>query len=289
MASKGDFLPPGPCRSNRSPSTSPRTSGSASTPPSDFHHLHRERPQPQLVLMVRAAQLRLSAAAVGGDGRDRCASCSGGPSRGGSAGALGRVRHLQSGQLLLSVGLQDLFGPTERVHLKSGFSTRILMRVAVEEQADEEPVAVAVQRSEIVYDIWDEKFSVRITRGLGAELRVLAPHAPRGRSGAPPRCAISGRRHRPPAAGRAVRGAGARRSQPDLRGSAGGCASLVGAAGPWAATARRRRQLLRLVRQHLREPAHRGQRASGALRISAVPVHRDFARATDGAAREVPR
>jgi len=86
---------------------------------------------------------------------------------------------VKNGQLLISVGLQDLFGYSERQHLTSGFSTRILIRVALQDAtADEgEPVALAVQRAEIVYDIWDEKFSVRVTRGLGAELRALAPSA----------------------------------------------------------------------------------------------------------------
>jgi hypothetical protein len=86
---------------------------------------------------------------------------------------------IKNGQLLISVGLQDLFGPSERQHLTSGFSTRILIRVALQDATrdDREPVALAVQRAEIVYDIWDEKFSVRVTRGLGAELRALAPNA----------------------------------------------------------------------------------------------------------------
>ena len=86
---------------------------------------------------------------------------------------------IKNGQLLISVGLQDLFGPSERQHLTSGFSTRILIRVALQDATtdEREPVALAVQRAEIVYDIWDEKFSVRVTRGLGAELRALAPNA----------------------------------------------------------------------------------------------------------------
>ena len=86
---------------------------------------------------------------------------------------------VKNGQLLISVGLQDLFGPAERQHLTSGFSTRILIRVALQDatREDGEPLALAVQRAEIVYDIWDEKFSVRVTRGLGAELRALAPTA----------------------------------------------------------------------------------------------------------------
>src|SRR5262245_32134827 len=86
---------------------------------------------------------------------------------------------IKNGQLLISVGLQDLFGPAERQHLTSGFSTRILIRVALQDATGEqaEPLALAVQRAEIVYDIWDERFSVRVTRGLGAELRAIAPTA----------------------------------------------------------------------------------------------------------------
>ena len=86
---------------------------------------------------------------------------------------------VKNGQLLISVGLQDLFGAAERQHLTSGFSSRILIRVALQDATrdDREPMALAVQRAEIVYDIWDEKFSVRVTRGLGAELRALAANA----------------------------------------------------------------------------------------------------------------
>jgi hypothetical protein len=81
------------------------------------------------------------------------------------------------GQLAISVGLQDLFGPAEREHLTSGFSTRVLIRVALEDASTGEPIAISVQRAEIVYDIWDEKFSVRTTRGLGAETRAVAATA----------------------------------------------------------------------------------------------------------------
>jgi hypothetical protein len=86
---------------------------------------------------------------------------------------------VKNGQLVISVGLQDLFGPAERQHLTSGFSTRVLIRAALQDASreDGEPLALAVQRAEIVYDIWDERFSVRVTRGLGAELRAIAPTA----------------------------------------------------------------------------------------------------------------
>ena len=88
---------------------------------------------------------------------------------------------VKDGQLTISVGLQDLFGATERQHLSSGFATRVLIRAAIEDvstgESSGEPVALAVQRSEIVYDIWDERFDVRATRGLGAEQRVVVPTA----------------------------------------------------------------------------------------------------------------
>jgi len=83
----------------------------------------------------------------------------------------------KSGRLTVSVGLQDLFGEAERERLKSGFATRVLVRAALEEASTGEPVAVAVQRAEIVYDIWDEKFGVRTSDGVGVERRAVAPTA----------------------------------------------------------------------------------------------------------------
>ncbi|HEY4185246.1 MAG TPA: DUF4390 domain-containing protein [Polyangia bacterium] len=71
--------------------------------------------------------------------------------------------------LSLSVGLQDLFTPAARDRLTSGFATRVLVRVQLLRQNDPEPLAVAFQRVEIVYDIWDESFRVRTTRGPGTD------------------------------------------------------------------------------------------------------------------------
>ncbi|MEA2695749.1 MAG: hypothetical protein QOI66_20 [Myxococcales bacterium] len=78
----------------------------------------------------------------------------------------------ENGQLVASVGMQDLFGPAERQRLLSGFATRILIRVYLHREGAGEPVALAFQRSEIVYDIWDEKFRLRITRGAGPDTQV---------------------------------------------------------------------------------------------------------------------
>jgi hypothetical protein len=79
------------------------------------------------------------------------------------------------GRVTVSVGLQDLFGDAERQRLKSGFATRVLIRAALEETSTGDPVALAVQRAEIVYDIWDEKFNVRTSDGMGIERRAVAP------------------------------------------------------------------------------------------------------------------
>jgi hypothetical protein len=76
--------------------------------------------------------------------------------------------------LVASVGLQDLFAPEDRERLKSGFATRVLVRIAVQEEGQDEPVAIAFQRTEIVYDIWDERFRLRITRGAGPDVHLEA-------------------------------------------------------------------------------------------------------------------
>jgi Domain of unknown function (DUF4390) len=78
------------------------------------------------------------------------------------------------GKLMVSVGLQDLIGGAERQRLSSGFATRILVRVYLHEEGSDEPVAVAFQRAEIVYDLWDERFRIRVTRDAGADLQADA-------------------------------------------------------------------------------------------------------------------
>jgi hypothetical protein len=67
--------------------------------------------------------------------------------------------------MVVSVGLQDLFGADDRARLTSGFVTRVLVRVAISEEGAREPLAVAFQRAEIAYDI---------TRGTGPEAHLEA-------------------------------------------------------------------------------------------------------------------
>jgi hypothetical protein len=78
----------------------------------------------------------------------------------------------QGPSLVVSVGLQDLFTAEARDRLTSGFSTRVLIRAFLRREGDPVPVAVAIQRAEIVYDIWDEKFRVRVTHGPGTDRTI---------------------------------------------------------------------------------------------------------------------
>jgi hypothetical protein len=66
-------------------------------------------------------------------------------------------------KLVVSVGLQDLFGPRDVERLLSGFSTRVLIRVALLREDNNEPVTQAMRLAEIVYDLWDEKLHVRLS------------------------------------------------------------------------------------------------------------------------------
>jgi hypothetical protein len=76
-------------------------------------------------------------------------------------------------QLVVSVGLQDLFGPRDVERLLSGFSTRVLIRVAVLRDGFSEPVATATRLAEIVYDLWDEKLRVRISTAKSSASETL--------------------------------------------------------------------------------------------------------------------
>jgi hypothetical protein len=84
---------------------------------------------------------------------------------------------VRGNQLVVSVGLQDLFGEPERQRLKSGFSTRVLVRAALQDATSGDTVALSVWRSEILYDIWDEKFSLRTAANAAPEQRGVASTA----------------------------------------------------------------------------------------------------------------
>lgn len=75
------------------------------------------------------------------------------------------------GKLHVDVGLQDLFWLQHRRQLRSGFATRVLVRAAVYPVGQDDPVATAFRRTEIVYDIWTETFHVHRIDSEGRDER----------------------------------------------------------------------------------------------------------------------
>ena len=67
---------------------------------------------------------------------------------------------LKNGQLAVSVGLQDLFWRRDVERLTSGFATRVFIRVLVMQADGKQIVSQTFRHSEIVYDLWDEKFRI---------------------------------------------------------------------------------------------------------------------------------
>jgi hypothetical protein len=71
------------------------------------------------------------------------------------------------GKLTLSVGLQDLFHPADAARLRSGFANQVLIRVSLHRAGSSTAVAHAFRRSDITFDIWDERFRVKVTEASG--------------------------------------------------------------------------------------------------------------------------
>ena len=80
---------------------------------------------------------------------------------------------------MVSIGLQDLFGPRDVERLLSGFSTRVLIRAALVRDGEDEPVAQATRLAEIVYDLWDEKLRVRFQTGKSGAAETQVVSAPK--------------------------------------------------------------------------------------------------------------
>ena len=83
----------------------------------------------------------------------------------------------RDGRLLVSLGLQDLFKAQDAQRLLSGFTSRVLVRVAVFRPNQPEPVAQSMRHTEIVYDLWDEKFRVRRFEAGGKMETLVAASA----------------------------------------------------------------------------------------------------------------
>jgi hypothetical protein len=78
----------------------------------------------------------------------------------------------RGGRLLASVGVQDLIRPDDVPRLSSGFATRVLIQVVLVRVDTRQVVAQTFRHTEIVYDLWEEKFRVRIETNAPPDDRV---------------------------------------------------------------------------------------------------------------------
>jgi hypothetical protein len=83
--------------------------------------------------------------------------------------------HHKRGQLLVSVGIQDIIQPSDAKRLTSGFGTKVFIRVNVVRADNGAIVAQTFRHSVIVYDLWDEKFRVKRTDANLAPQELVAP------------------------------------------------------------------------------------------------------------------
>jgi hypothetical protein len=75
--------------------------------------------------------------------------------------------HRRGGWLGASVSLRDLFGPTESERLRSGFVSRVVLRVEIYPEGGKQPIAAANRRADVLYDLWDERFRVAVVDRYG--------------------------------------------------------------------------------------------------------------------------
>lgn len=79
-----------------------------------------------------------------------------------------RVGLLVSGGVLQTTfGFRDAFTPAVRKKMTSGLPTRLLVHVAVESEKGGAPAAYWARSEEIVYDLWEENFSVALADAQG--------------------------------------------------------------------------------------------------------------------------
>lgn len=80
---------------------------------------------------------------------------------------VGVHRHRNDGQLGISVSLRDLFGARERERLRSGFLMRVVIHAEVVREGDPKPLARQDRSTEIIFDLWDERFRVKVVESQG--------------------------------------------------------------------------------------------------------------------------
>jgi hypothetical protein len=87
--------------------------------------------------------------------------------------------HRRDGRLLVDVGAPDLFQPSDIQRLTSGFAHRVVLRVALYRAGGGAPLVQTMRHSEIIYDLWDERFRVRRFRAGEPNAEVHVTPDPR--------------------------------------------------------------------------------------------------------------
>jgi hypothetical protein len=88
----------------------------------------------------------------------------------------GRDPGAPRGWVGLSVSARDLFTPKDMTRLRSGFVVRVVIRVDLVRERTGESVASQAHHSEILFDLWDERFRVQVAeRGALSERQFATP------------------------------------------------------------------------------------------------------------------
>jgi hypothetical protein len=75
--------------------------------------------------------------------------------------------HRREGWLGISVSLRDLFGPRERERLRSGFVMRVVIHADLWREGDKRALLRQDRGTEIIFDLWDERFRVKVVDRAG--------------------------------------------------------------------------------------------------------------------------
>jgi hypothetical protein len=73
--------------------------------------------------------------------------------------------------LTTSVSLRDLFQPGDGERLRSGFVHRVVIRVELWPEGGKQPLYRADRHAELLYDLWEERFLLRIADRYGIQER----------------------------------------------------------------------------------------------------------------------
>ncbi len=79
----------------------------------------------------------------------------------------------RAGKLTISGGFREMFDERLRRRLRSGFATTVVMRVYLFDRRGKQPLVVTGRTLRAVYDLWEERYLLRIDGPQGRRVRRL--------------------------------------------------------------------------------------------------------------------